>query len=349
MIDLNIARVEPLDSPGRVREMLPLDSESKSFIIDSRNTVNAIIRGEDSRLLALVGPCSIHDPSAAVEYASRLKRVSAEINDQIFPVMRTYFEKPRTTVGWKGLILDPRMDGSYDISYGIREARSLLVRLTGMQVAVGCEVLDPIIPQYIDDLMCWSAIGARTTESQTHRNLASGLSVAVGFKNNTNGSVTAAINAILSAQEPAAFIGIDKDGLSSVFRTRGNPNCHLILRGGERGPNYSETDVKRAVRMMERKKLCPSVMIDCSHSNSQKDFRKQGGVLESVISQVCAGERGIRGFMLESNLVEGQQSITGTKDLVYGQSVTDSCIGWEETERMLRQTAALLREKRKSY
>ena len=263
--------------------------------------------------------------------------------------MRTYFEKPRTNLGWKGLILDPDMDGSGDIGKGIMVARKLLIDITEIGLPVGCEVLDPIIPQYIDEIMSWSSIGARTTESQTHRNLASGLSVAVGFKNGTSGDLMSAINAIKSASSEASFIGINKDGLSAVYRTTGNDAGHLILRGGEDGPNYYEDEVEHAVELLRKMGLNESLIIDCSHANSRKNYTRQKRVLRNVIDQVVWGNHNIKGFMLESNLFEGSQKIPeNKKDLKYGVSVTDACIGWDETERILRNAASLMIEAEKA-
>lgn len=344
MIDIRIKETEHLVSPGELASRYPLDDESLRFILQSRNTVNRIIRGEDKRLLAVVGPCSIHDPKAAVDYAKRLKKLADSVQEQMFVVMRAYFEKPRTVIGWKGLIMDPDLDGSNDIAKGLAVARSLLVDLTHIGLPLGCEVLDPIIPQYIDDLMSWSSIGARTTSSQIHRNVASGLSVAVGFKNATNGDVQVAVNAIKSASQPAAFIGIDKNGMSTIFRTTGNDYCHLILRGGSSAPNYYEDDVEDAKKRLAEAGLPPSILIDCSHGNSRKDWRRQARVLRSVVDQVCWGEGSIRGFMMESFLKDGKQDMKDISGLEYGKSITDACVGWDETERLLTRAAELLRK-----
>lgn len=346
--DVRIRTVESLKTPDQIAALLPLSDELRDRISGYRSQVNRIIKGEDERLLAVVGPCSIHDTQAALEYARRLKELSERLKDSFFIVMRTYFEKPRTTVGWKGLILDPDMDESYDIEKGLMVARKLLIDITGMGLPVGCEVLDPIVPQYIDEIMSWSSIGARTTESQTHRNLASGLSVAVGFKNSTSGDLMPAINAMKSAEKSASFIGISKNGESAVFRTTGNDACHLILRGGESGPNYYEDEVEAASRILEKMEVNKAILIDCSHANSGKNYTRQKRVLRNVIDQVAWGEKAIRGFMLESNLVEGSQKISGDKSsLKYGVSVTDSCIGWEETERILTNAAQLLKKEGK--
>lgn len=341
--DVRIKSIERLKTPREIAELIPLSDEDRIRILSYRKSVNDIIMGRDRRLLAIVGPCSINDPAAAIEYAERLKGLSDALSRHFFIIMRTYFEKPRTNLGWKGLILDPDMDGSGNIEKGIMVARKLLIDITEIGLPVGCEVLDPIIPQYIDEIMSWSSIGARTTESQTHRNLASGLSVAVGFKNGTSGDLMSAINAIKSAEGEASFIGISKDGMSSVFRTTGNEAGHLILRGGEDGPNYYEDEVENAIRLLKDNGLNEAVVIDCSHSNSRKDFRRQKRVLRSVIDQVVWGNDKIKGFMLESNLFEGSQKIPQNKsDLKYGVSVTDACIGWDETERILTNASKLL-------
>lgn len=343
--DTRIVDISSLATPNEIANLYPVSPELSSQIEESRRTVENILSGKDHRLLAIVGPCSIHDPEAALDYADRLKSLSDMISDQFYVVMRVYFEKPRTTVGWKGLILDPDLDGTYDIEKGLKTARSLLIEISKKGLALGCEVLDPIIPQYIDELMSWSSIGARTTESQTHRNLASGLSVPVGFKNSTSGELTNAINAIKSASVPASFIGINKDGQTVVLRTKGNDACHLILRGGDRAPNYYEDDVESAKKKMLDVNLNPAIIVDCSHGNSRKNFSRQKRVLRNVIDQVIWGEKAIRGFMLESNIFEGNQPICGDKSsLKYGVSVTDACIGWEETERILVHSAQLLKK-----
>ena len=343
--DLRIRSIEPLSSPRKMEEKCPVSAEEAERIASFRRTVNAIIKGEDDRLLAVIGPCSIHDTVAALDYARRLKKLADSVSDVFFIVMRTYFEKPRTALGWKGLIIDPDMDDSGNIEKGLMIARRLLVDITDIGLPVGCEVLDPIVPQYTDELMSWSSIGARTTESQTHRSLASGLSVAVGFKNSTSGDLTAAVNAAKAASNGASFIGVGRDGKLAVFRSSGNEVAHLILRGGDQGPNYYEDDVEEASSMMEKAGLKPSIIIDCSHQNSHKDYRRQKRVLRSVIDQVRWGEKCIRGFMLESNINEGSQKIpSDLSSMKYGVSVTDGCIGWEETERIVTNAAALVRE-----
>ena len=324
--DLRIRCIEMLKTPAEMEKELPISQELASRISGYRESVSDIIHGKDERLLAIIGPCSIHDPKAGIEYAEKLKKLADEVSDTFFVVMRTYFEKPRTALGWKGLITDPDMDESCDIQKGLMIARRLLMDINEMGLPVGCEVLDPIVPQYIDELMSWSSIGARTTESQTHRSLASGLSVPVGFKNSTSGDLTAAINAAKSASRPASFIGVQRDGRLGVFRSMGNAAPHLILRGGDQGPNYYEDDVEDAAKMMKEAGLEPAIIIDCSHQNSRKDWSRQK-------------------FMLESNLHEGSQKIPSDLSLLkYGVSVTDGCIGWDETERIVKNAAELIKE-----
>ncbi len=346
--DLRIEDIRKIKSPDELSSLFPLLEKDRKDITRFRESVIDIITGKDDRMLAIVGPCSIHDPTAALEYARRLKVLSEKISDEFFVVMRTYFEKPRTALGWKGLITDPYMDESYDIEKGLEICRTLLLSITRTGLPVGCEVLDPIVPQYTDELMSWSSIGARTTESQTHRAIASGLSVPVGFKNSTSGDYSAAINASRSAQVGAAFIGVQRDGLIARYMTKGNPYTHIILRGGVHGPNYHENDVESAEADMRKAGLEPRIVIDCSHANSNKDYTRQKRVLRSIIDQKAWGNRSIKGFMLESNLFEGSQKIPeDLKDLKYGVSVTDACIGWEETERILLHAAQILRESRK--
>lgn len=335
--DVRIESITPLISPVDLRRQIPLSSDSADRIMDYRSEIGNIIGRKDSRILGIIGPCSIHDKAAAFEYARRLKKLSEEVSDKMLLIMRTYFEKPRTVLGWRGLITDPHLDGTYDIAYGLQLAREILLEIARIGLPVGCEMLDPIVPQYIDDIVCWAAIGARTTESQTHRNLASGLSVPVGFKNSTSGNLEIAVNAVKSAASPASFIGIDKEGSSSILRTRGNDLGHLILRGGENSPNYYEEYIEEAESMMRDMDLTPSVIVDCSHANSRKRYDRQSRVLRSVIDQVARGNTAISGFMLESNLVCGSQKVTGDPDgLDYGVSITDACIGWDETEQIIR-------------
>jgi 3-deoxy-7-phosphoheptulonate synthase len=341
--DLHIREINPLIAPAELKRRRQLTEEASETVWSSRETIKRIIRREDPRILAIIGPCSIHDTKAALEYAGRLKELAEKVQETMFVVMRVYFEKPRTIRGWRGLIVDPYMDGSGNIEHGLELARSTLLEITGMGLPAGSEMLDPIVPQYIDDLVSWAAIGARTTESQTHRNLASGLSMPVGFKNSTSGNFEMAINAMQSAMSPASFIGIDQEGHTCMLHTTGNDSCHLILRGGKSGPNYYEENVEEAEEVMQEAGLQPSLMIDCSHANSGKKQVRQQRVLRSLTDQVSRGRRVISGFMLESNLFEGRQEIPeDLSELRYGVSVTDACIGWEETERIVMETHEVL-------
>jgi len=306
-------------------------------VLQGREAVTRILRQEDSRLLVIVGPCSIHDPVSAVEYAKRLKVLRDELSDRIEIVMRVYFEKPRTTVGWKGLINDPHMDGTCDIETGLRKGRQLLLDVADLGLPAATEFLDPIVPQYIDDLVSWAAIGARTTESQTHRELASGLSMPVGFKNSTDGSLQVSIDAMQSARAPHSFLGIDPDGVTAIVRTTGNPDGHVVLRGGHGKPNYDPESIHAAETKLAKAGLPSVLMVDCSHANSSKQFAKQEDVLRSLVAQRQAGTRSIIGMMVESNLEEGNQVIPeDLSKLRYGVSVTDACISWPTTERLLR-------------
>jgi len=345
--NLHIRDIQPLTHPGELKSRYPISEQLAEQVFQGRETIKRIIRREDPRLLGIIGPCSIHDREMAVEYARRLKELAGKVEDQIFVVMRVYFEKPRTTIGWRGLIMDPYMDGSSDIGYGLELARSIMIDIARIGLPTGSEMLDPYVPQYIDDLVSWAAIGARTTESQTHRNLASGLSMPVGFKNSTSGSLELAINAMQSATHPASFIGMDTDGNTCVFHTTGNDVCHLILRGGKSGPNYHEEDVENAEYLMKQAQLDPSVVIDCSHANSGKRSLKQSRVLRSVTDQVTRGQKVISGFMLESSIFEGRQEIPeDLSQLKYGVSITDECIGWEETERIVLKAYKALKHER---
>ncbi len=348
--DLHIRQISPLISPKELKNEFSADSKAYETVIQSRKTIIEILERKDDRLIAVVGPCSIHDTVSGFEYAEKLKNLSAKISDEIFPVMRVYFEKPRTTIGWRGLIMDPDMDDSYNIHKGLHISRELLLKLAQMGLPAGSEMLDPIIPQYISDLISWSAIGARTAESQTHRSLASGMSMPVGFKNGTGGNLNLAVNAIDTAQHPSSFIGIDQEGNTCILRTEGNKSCHLILRGGTSGPNYYEEDVEESIKLMEKANIKnPSVIIDCSHANSGKKYTRQRRVLRSVIDQIIYGQSNISGIMLESNLFEGNQKYAGSfEELKYGVSITDSCIGWKETEEILLSAAEDLREYRKN-
>ncbi|TVR89162.1 MAG: 3-deoxy-7-phosphoheptulonate synthase [Spirochaetaceae bacterium] len=340
--DLRIVSATPLVPPEVLKQEYPQPDASARTVTESRNVIERILRGEDSRMLALVGPCSIYDPEAAFDYARRLKALSEKLQDQLYIVMRVYFEKPRTRLGWRGLVIDPTLDGRKDIQAGLRLARSILIEITSMGLPAGSEMLDPIVPQFLDDLVSWASIGARTTESQTHRDMASGLSMPVGFKNGTDGSVENAINAFSAAMHPQSFIGIDQKGLTSILSTRGNPAGHVILRGGRKGPNYGAAEIAAAGEELRAAKLPPVVMVDCSHANSGKDYRRQSEVLQDVVEQRAGGSSGIIGFMLESNINPGSQKLEDPETLEYGVSITDGCIGWEETEALLHAVHSVL-------
>ena len=343
--DIRIAGLRPLVAPVILMGDLPLGSKESDFIASSRKTSEDILTGKDDRLLAVVGPCSIHDSAAAIEYAERLKPVAEELAEDLFIVMRVYFEKPRTTVGWKGYINDPNLDSSFDINRGLRLARGLLVQLAEMGIPAGTEFLDTISPQYYADAITWGAIGARTTESQVHRELASGLSVPVGFKNGTDGNVKIAIDAIGAAKGIHHFLSVTKHGVSAIVETKGNNVCHVILRGANTGPNYEEKDVNAVLEKLTDAGLHPYLMVDCSHGNSLKDHNRQPAVAEAVGKQIASGQKGIAGVMLESNLVEGNQKV-GAGELTYGQSITDACMAREPTEEVLRGLASAVRERR---
>jgi 3-deoxy-7-phosphoheptulonate synthase len=332
--------------PVFVAEEIPLSDNASRTVFEARHQIVDILNGADDRLVVVVGPCSIHDPVAAKEYAGLLKESIAEFANELMIVMRVYFEKPRTTVGWKGLINDPYFDESFRISDGLRIARRLLLDLAEMGVPAGTEYLDMISPQYVADLVSWGAIGARTTESQVHRQLASGLSCPVGFKNATSGNVQIAVEAILSASHPHTFLGTTETGQSAILLTTGNPDCHIILRGGSQVTNYDAAAVASTAELMEKTGVKPRIMIDCSHANSGKDHRRQGIVCRDAAEQIASGDRRIMGIMLESNLVAGAQKLVDGKALVYGQSITDACIDWAETEGLLGELAAAVRGRR---
>lgn len=328
--DIKIKEIQELLPPIAHLYELPISHQASELVHDTRHAITDLVHGRDSRLLVIVGPCSIHDTQAALEYGRRLKALREQYQRELVIVMRVYFEKPRTTVGWKGLINDPYLDGSYDINHGLRLARQLLLDLNNMGIPAATEFLDMITPQYFADLISWGAIGARTTESQVHRELASGLSCPVGFKNGTDGNLKIAIDAIGAASNPHHFLSVTKAGHSAIVRTSGNPDCHIILRGGKE-PNYSAAHVKAAVTALEKAQVTSQLMIDFSHANSHKDYKQQMTVAQNVAAQIQAGERHIMGVMIESHLQEGRQD----QPEVYGQSITDACIGWEETEKML--------------
>lgn len=344
--DVRIRDVRPLISPALLQYELPADDGVQSFVERSRAEVAAIVHGRDPRLLAVVGPCSIHDHGQALEYARRLRALADELREDLLLVMRVYFEKPRTTVGWKGYINDPRLDGTFRINEGLRLARQLLLEVAQLGLPAATEFLDLLSPQYISDLVSWGAIGARTTESPSHRQLASGLSCAIGFKNGTDGSVQMAADALVACRAPHAFIGMTKMGVAAVFETEGNGDCHIILRGGSRGPNYGAPDIEAACAMLRKGGVTERVMVDCSHANSGKDYRKQPEVARDVARQVAGGERRILGVMVESHLQPGRQDLKPGVALAPGVSITDGCIGWDETESVLRELAAAVRGRR---
>ncbi|WIG81704.1 3-deoxy-7-phosphoheptulonate synthase [Photobacterium damselae] len=334
--NIHIQDESVLITPTQLKSKLPVSPSALSFIQQSRQTIANIIHKKDHRLLVVCGPCSIHDVEAAKEYGKKLKALAEELSDQLYIVMRVYFEKPRTTVGWKGLINDPYLDGSFEVEEGLHIARQLLIDLVEMGIPLATEALDPISPQYLGDLFSWAAIGARTTESQTHREMASGLSLPVGFKNGTDGSLATAINAMEAAASGHKFMGINPDGQVALLSTQGNPDGHIILRGGKQ-TNYDSVSVTECEQEMIASGLSPSLMVDCSHANSRKDFRRQPLVAEDVIHQIREGNRSIIGLMIESHLQEGNQSADLPRaDMVYGQSITDACIGWQTTEQLLR-------------
>jgi 3-deoxy-7-phosphoheptulonate synthase len=342
--DLRIVDTTALRSPDDVTAELPLSDRAADVVFRARQEIQAVLEGRDARKLVIVGPCSIHDPDAALDYADKLLALRESVADALVIVMRVYFEKPRTTVGWKGLINDPHLDGTYDIPTGIRKARSLLLKIAELGLPAATEMLDPIIPQYIADLVSWSAIGARTTESQTHREMASGLSMPVGFKNGTDGGLGVAINAMIAASRQHSFLGIDSDGRVGVVRTAGNPHCHIVLRGGAAGPNYGAAEVQKAVAALKKAKVNAGVMIDASHDNSGKDPERQPAVLTEVAAQIRAGEEHILGVMLESHIKAGRQDLVDKATLTYGQSITDGCIGFDATREALEAFADAVRK-----
>ena len=341
LTNLRVREVKPLISPAKLRQEIPLGIQAEKTVRKSREEVEAVLEGKDSRALIILGPCSIHERDAALEYAGHIARMRQELGDKLCLVMRVYFEKPRTTVGWKGLINDPHLDGSLDLEGGLKAGRRLLAEINEMGVPAGTEFLDPIVPQYLADLVSWAAIGARTTESQTHREMASGLSMPVGFKNGTDGSLQVAVDAMLSAKAAHAFVGIDAQGATSVIRTTGNQSTHLVLRGGRDRTNFDPASLTSARDSLRKHGLPERVMVDCSHANSGKEPTQQETAWKSVIEQKKSGTPGILGLMLESHLQEGRQNIpaNGLAGLQYGVSVTDACMGWKQTESLLRWAA----------
>ncbi len=342
VVNLRVSAVSPLLTPLELKQLFPLPILLKEEIIKHRKVISDILHGRDSRFLAIVGPCSVHDVTSAEDYAERLSKLYNKVQDKIYVVMRVYFEKPRTTIGWKGLINDPFMNHSNEIEVGLKIARRLLIRVGEMGLPVATEFLDPIIPQYIDDLVSWAAIGARTTESQTHRELASGLSMPVGLKNGTDGRLQTAIDAMIACHASHSFVGIDEHGVTSVIKTTGNDDVHVVLRGGRTRPNYDRESIQSSIEMLKDENLLTSLVVDCSHANSCKLFARQKDVWEDVINQCLAGNKHIVGAMVESNIFEGNQSfpkVSPGEDvrtkLRYGVSITDACLGWEDTEKII--------------
>lgn len=346
--DLRIHKIEELLPPVALLEGIPASDVAAQTVETARAAVHRILHGEDDRLLVVIGPCSIHDPTAALEYAKKIQtlRKNPKINQNLEVIMRVYFEKPRTTVGWKGLINDPYLNGTFALNEGLRMARKVLSDINDLQVPAAGEFLDMITPQYVADFMSWGAIGARTTESQVHRELASGLSCAVGFKNGTNGGVKIALDAIASAESPHHFLSVTKFGHSAIVSTKGNPDCHIILRGGDNGTNYDAQSVEKVCADIAKSGRRPHVMIDFSHANSQKQFKRQLDVCDDVCAQIASGSALISGVMIESHLVEGRQDLIDGQAQVYGQSITDACIGWEDSEKVLFQLAEAVEKRR---
>lgn len=339
--NLNIRETVPLIPPAELHRLLPMDEGSTTTVVEGRRAIQNILSGTDDRLIAILGPCSIHDTDAALEYAQMLKHLADRVQNSLVIVMRVYFEKPRTTVGWKGFINDPFLDDSCDISTGLREARRLLVQINAMGLPTATEFLDPIVPQYIADLVTWAAIGARTTESQTHRQMASGLSMPVGFKNGTDGNIQVAIDALTSARTAHNFLGMDGEGRTCIVKTKGNPFGHVVLRGGRAGTNFDPTSTADAVRQLDKAGLAARLVVDCSHGNANKRYELQEAAWSSIVEQRVAGNRALMGLMVESHLHEGSQKIPGDRSLLrYGVSVTDECLGWPATERLVLGAAA---------
>jgi len=345
--DVRIEKLDPLISPAVLSYYLPLSEKASEVVSSARQGSEKIMNGKDDRVLVVVGPCSIHDTKAAIDYAQKLKPLIEKYKDDLLIVMRVYFEKPRTTVGWKGLINDPHLDGSFDINRGLRIARELLLELNGIGVPAATEFLDTISPQYVADLITYGAIGARTTESQIHRELASGLSMPVGFKNGTGGSIQIALDAIQAAQGSHHFLSVSKEGVSAIVTTSGNDACHIIMRGSSQGPNYDAESVNAVAEQLKSKGLPEQMMVDCSHGNSKKDYRNQPGVISDLCGQIASGSKAVAAVMVESHLVEGAQKLNSDlEQMTYGQSVTDQCIGWETTESVLAELAVAVQSRR---
>jgi 3-deoxy-7-phosphoheptulonate synthase len=335
--NINISKQYTLPTPEEIKKEFPISSKMCNEITEYRASVKSILEGNDSRKILIVGPCSIHAPKSAIEYAKKLKTLSDTVSDKLLIIMRVYFEKPRTTVGWKGLIYDPHLNGSYDFKGGLSIARQLMLDITKIGLPIGTEILDPVTAQYVTDFVSWAAIGARTTESQTHRQLVSGLSMPTGFKNATNGNIDIAIDAIKTATAPHAFIGILNNGQSGVFHTKGNPYCHLVLRGGNNTPNFGSEHIAYTRELMKKRGLRPNILVDCSHANSNKNPLKQMDVLDDITAQIKDGEDSIIGVMIESYLQEGNQPLLDPKNLQSDLSITDGCLGWDNTEKIINK------------
>lgn len=344
--NIRIKSLRPLVSPGLLLDELPLSENAAILVAETRYSIQSILNRKDDRLLVVVGPCSIHDPAAAIDYAKKLKDCIDQYKNELCIVMRVYFEKPRTTVGWKGLINDPKLDNTFDINQGLRTARQLLLEINDLGIPTGSEFLDTIIPQYVSDLTSWAAIGARTTESQIHRELASGLSMPVGFKNGTMGSIDIAVDAICAAKEPHHFLGVSKQAIAAIVSTNGNPDCHIILRGSKTGTNYDSASIEKTRKLIESRKLPSRIMVDCSHGNSNKNYKKQNDVLNALCDQKREGEQSIFGLMIESNLMPGNQKMIPNEPLIYGQSITDACVNWEETQSLLEHLSNTIKSTR---
>ena len=332
--NIHITNINPIISPDDLKNQFPIQSPLSEFVINSRNIISNISTNKDHRKLVVIGPCSIHDPKAAIEYANKLAPLVEKFKDKLYIVMRVYFEKPRTNIGWKGLISDPDLDNTCNIENGLKQARSLMLEILKLGIPTGSELLDPILPQYYADLICWASIGARTSESQTHREMASGLSMPIGFKNATDGNIDIAIHAIQAAQHPHSFIGVTQNGTIARVQSSGNPDAHLIIRGGSNGPNYSSVQMEEHLEKINQSSIKSRILIDCSHGNSRKKASNQKKVVNSITNQIKNGNQSIMGIMVESFLEHGNQSINDSNK-VYGQSITDECIGWEETESLL--------------
>ena len=345
--DLRINHVTEVESPAAIHNQFPISESAATTVANSRTAIHNILHGKDDRLLVIIGPCSVHDPKSAIEYAEKLKVVREQLKDDLEIVMRVYFEKPRTTVGWNGMINDPHLNETFDINEGLKRARKLLLDVNEMGLPAGTEFLDLISPQYVADLISWGAIGARTTESQGHRELSSGLSCPVGFKNGTDGTMRIAVDAMRAAERPHVFMSLTKEGRSAIFNTTGNEDTHIILRGGSR-PNYDQESVAEAANEMESAGLRPNLMIDFSHANSRKQHDKQIEVARDVASQIRRGNHNITGVMIESHLVAGRQDLIEGRELVYGQSITDACINWDDSVPVLEQLAAAVRDRREA-